>query len=82
MIYYRISIDFIDQLNLYYAIVGQQSIGKTVSLCGWIHHCRDMKQIKFIVLRDHTGTIQIVCSKKCFEIDGEFDNTNLEVGDW
>lgn len=40
----------------------KQKTGK-VSLRGWIHRERGSSKMKFIVLRDHTGTIQCVVEK-------------------
>lgn len=37
-----------------------EHIDSEVSLKGWVHTVRDMGQIAFIELRDHTGTLQIV----------------------
>jgi aspartyl-tRNA synthetase len=44
--------------------------GKKVKVCGWIHEIRDQSKIKFILLRDITGIIQMVSfieDKKIFE---------------
>lgn len=35
-------------------------VGKTVTLGGWVHTIRDMGQIAFIEVRDHTGVVQVV----------------------
>lgn len=34
--------------------------GKEVHLCGWVHRVRDQKMVKFIILRDETGLVQLV----------------------
>lgn len=33
--------------------------GKSVSLCGWVHEIRDMGKLKFLILRDRGGFIQV-----------------------
>ncbi len=35
-------------------------IDGTVTLCGWIQTLRAQKRMQFLVLRDHTGSIQVV----------------------
>ncbi len=37
--------------------------GKTVSVAGWVESIRDLGSLKFIVLRDMSGTIQMVVKK-------------------
>jgi aspartyl-tRNA synthetase len=37
--------------------------GKKVTVAGWVHNLRDLKAVKFLVLRDKTGTIQVVANK-------------------
>ena len=34
-----------------------------VRVCGWVHRIRDLGKIKFVVVRDRTGTIQAVAKK-------------------
>ena len=43
-----------------------------VELCGWVHRTRGSKKIRFLVLRDSTGTLQCVIKREivgdeCFE---------------
>ena len=42
------------------AELGEQDVGKKVTLMGWCHKCRDMGGLIFITLRDRTGEIQLV----------------------
>src|SRR3989338_2366873 len=35
-------------------------IGNSVTICGWIQTLRNQKRMQFLVLRDHTGTVQTV----------------------
>jgi len=37
--------------------------GKEVSLAGWIHEVRDLGRLKFMVLRDREGFIQVTGKK-------------------
>lgn len=39
-------------------------IEKEVSLCGWVHRCRDHGGLIFIDLRDRNGLVQVVCDPK------------------
>lgn len=43
---------YIDEANNY--------LGETKTLAGWVSRTRDLKKIRFIVLRDKTGEIQII----------------------
>lgn len=37
--------------------------GETVRVCGWIGTIRDQKRMQFLVVRDHTGSAQIIHEK-------------------
>ena len=37
--------------------------GKSVVLCGWVHEIRDMGKLKFLILRDRGGFIQVTAKK-------------------
>ena len=48
-----------------------EHVGETIQLAGWVSRTRDLKKIRFIVLRDKTGDIQIVVkpdNKEMFEL--------------
>lgn len=34
--------------------------GRVVKICGWVHKIRSQKHVQFLVVRDHTGTVQTV----------------------
>ncbi len=38
-----------------------ESIGKNVTICGWVNTRRDMGKIVFLDMRDRSGILQIVC---------------------
>ena len=37
--------------------------GKEVTLSGWVHEVRDIGSVIFLLLRDHTGIIQVTAKK-------------------
>lgn len=39
-------------------------IGQTVKICGFVHVVRDQKTMQFLVIRDHTGLVQVVNDKR------------------
>ena len=45
----------------YCGLVTEAHLGKTVSLCGWVHRRRDHGGVIFIDLRDREGLVQVVC---------------------
>lgn len=45
-------------------------LGETVTLAGWVSRTRDLKNIRFIVLRDMTGEIQVVVKQDQPELFG------------
>ncbi len=38
--------------------------GEEVTVCGWVHEVRDKGNIVFLLLRDHTGIVQVVAKKE------------------
>ncbi|MFH0712661.1 MAG: aspartate--tRNA(Asn) ligase [Candidatus Jorgensenbacteria bacterium] len=37
--------------------------GETVRICGWLETLRDQKRMQFLIIRDHTGSVQVVHEK-------------------
>lgn len=38
--------------------------GKKVRIAGWVHNVRDLKKIRFLVVRDREGTVQVVAGEE------------------
>ncbi len=47
----------------YSAEITKADVGKRVTVAGWVHAIRDLKAVKFVILRDRTGTVQVVANK-------------------
>jgi aspartyl-tRNA synthetase len=50
--------------------------GEKVSLAGWVHEVRDMGKVKFLILRDRTGLVQVT-GKKGVTDDAVLSKMNL-----
>jgi aspartyl-tRNA synthetase len=46
----------------YCAELNDASVGKTVSICGWVHYRRDLGGLIFVEIRDRSGLVQAVFS--------------------
>lgn len=46
-----------------YVAEARSRVGERVILAGWVSRTRDLKSVRFIVLRDRTGEIQVVVKK-------------------
>ncbi len=42
----------------------RQAIGQRVKIQGWLQTLRDQKKMQFLIIRDHTGAVQVVFEKK------------------
>ena len=42
----------------------QSRVGEGVTVCGWVHAIRDQKAVQFLIVRDHTGLVQVVLEKQ------------------
>ena len=45
----------------------KKRFNEVIIIAGWVNRTRDLSQIRFIVLRDRTGEIQVVAKKKDHE---------------
>ena len=57
-------------------------VGETVTLRGWVVTTRSSGKIAFLVLRDGTGTVQGVLSKKVSEQRSYFEERLSELSDY
>jgi len=48
----------------YSSALSPEMDGETVSVAGWVASFRDLKKVRFLVLRDRTGTVQIVANSE------------------
>lgn len=53
-------------------------VGETVLLKGWVQVLRDQKNIKFVVLRDITGTVQVVIPKDKVQPFSKLEGISIE----
>ena len=51
-------------------MIGEELLGSTVRVCGWVENIRDHGGIKFIDLRDHYGVVQITMQQNEALLDG------------
>jgi aspartyl-tRNA synthetase len=61
----------------------ESHIGETITLAGWVSRTRDLKKIRFIVLRDRTGEIQVVVKpdkKEIFELPLGREDVIIAIG--
>lgn len=60
----------------YISKVTKDMEGQTVTITGWTHEIRDMGKIKFLVVRDRTGLMQVT-AKRGIVPDGIVDSINF-----
>lgn len=53
-------------------------VGKQVKIAGFVHTIRDQKSIKFLLIRDISGIIQVVITKDKTQATGIVSDLNLE----
>jgi aspartyl-tRNA synthetase len=57
----------------YISEIGPELDGKEVTLAGWVHEVRETGKITFLILRDITGTIQVIGK------EGEVDSQTIKA---
>ncbi len=50
-------------LRTHYISAAKSLAGQTVTLAGWVHEVRDLGKVRFLLLRDKTGIIQVFAKK-------------------
>ena len=53
----------IPMLRSHYISSAKSLAGQTVTLAGWVHEVRDLGKVRFLLLRDKTGIIQVFAKK-------------------
>ncbi|VVB57275.1 Aspartate--tRNA(Asp) ligase [uncultured archaeon] len=71
-------------LRSHYISSAKSLIGQTVKLAGWVHDSRDLGKVRFLLLRDKTGIIQVFAKKggvddKLFELMAHPRETVVQV---
>jgi len=66
------------QRTEYCGNIGNGHIGKTVTLCGWVHSRRDHGGVIFVDLRDREGLVQIVFQPEKQEIFAQSEKIRSE----
>lgn len=47
----------------HYVSDAKNAIGKTIKIAGWVHDFRNLGKMKFVLLRDRSGIIQVILKK-------------------
>ncbi|MBI2079741.1 aspartate--tRNA(Asn) ligase [Candidatus Micrarchaeota archaeon] len=68
------------KFRTHYVSEAKKSVGKKVKVAGWVHDIRDLGKLKFIILRDKTGILQILL-KKGLVPDAVLDNSKVNKED-
>ena len=50
-------------LRSHYISQAKSLAGQSVTLAGWVHEVRDLGKVRFLLLRDKTGIIQVFAKK-------------------
>jgi len=56
-------------IRTHYVSEAKSAIGQAVTLAGWAHEIRDLGKVKFILLRDRTGIMQVFGKKGATDDD-------------
>src|SRR6202034_3390496 len=53
-------------------------VGKTVTIAGWAQTLRLQRAMQFIIVRDHTGTVQVTHRRDGSALDSALDGLTAE----
>jgi aspartyl-tRNA synthetase len=53
-------------------------IGETVTIAGWVDTLRLQRAMQFILIRDHTGTVQVTWKRDGGPLEKQFDDLTIE----
>lgn len=54
------------------------AIGQNICVKGWVQALRDQKKVQFVIVRDHTGSVQVVREKKEDELSKLISSLTVE----
>ena len=54
------------------------AVGQKVCVNGWVQTLRDQKKVQFVIVRDHTGSVQVVREKKEDELSELLSSLTVE----
>lgn len=60
-------------MRKYCGLISKEDLGKEILIFGWVDFLRDVGNIKFILLRDREGVVQVVADK------GKIDEKTFEI---
>jgi aspartyl-tRNA synthetase len=56
----------------------REHVGETVTIAGWVQTLRLQRAMQFVLVRDHTGTVQVTRRRDSSYMDAELDGLTVE----
>jgi aspartyl-tRNA synthetase len=56
----------------------REHVGETVAVAGWVQTLRLQRAMQFVILRDHTGTVQLTHRRDGGDLERELDGLTVE----
>jgi aspartyl-tRNA synthetase len=56
----------------------REHIGETVTIAGWVATLRLQRAMQFVLIRDHTGTVQVTWKRDGGPLEKQFDDLTIE----
>jgi len=56
----------------------REHVGETVSIAGWVRTLRLQRAMQFVLVRDHTGTVQVTRRRDGSALEAELDGLTVE----